>query len=56
MADVFVSYSRKDEEFVRTYHNSLAGAKRDVLVDWEDIPPSAEWLRETEQAIEAADT
>jgi hypothetical protein len=56
MADAFVSYSRKDQAFVRTLHDALAGAKRDVWVDWEDIPPSAEWLREIEPAIEAADT
>jgi TIR domain len=56
MADVFISYSRKDREFVRKLHDRLQHAKRDVWVDWEDIPPSAEWLREIEQAIEAADT
>jgi hypothetical protein len=56
VADVFVSYSRKDEPFVRRLHDELARSGRDVWVDWEDIPPSAEWLREIEQAIEAADT
>jgi len=56
MADVFISYSRNDRDFVRKLHDHLQRAKRDVWVDWEDIPPSAEWLREIEQAIEAADT
>lgn len=56
MADVFISYSRHDRDFVRKLHEHLQRAKRDVWVDWEDIPPSAEWLREIEQAIEAADT
>jgi hypothetical protein len=56
MADVFISYSRKDRDFVRKLHEHLKRAERDVWVDWEDIPPSAEWLREIEQAIEAADT
>lgn len=37
-------------------HDALASANREVWVDWEDIPPSAEWLHEIEQAIEAADT
>lgn len=44
--DVFVSYSRKDAAFVRKFHDALAAARREVWVDWEDIPPSAEWLRE----------
>ena len=56
MADIFISYSRKDRDFVRRLHEHLQRAKRDVWVDWEDIPLSAEWLREIEQAIEAADT
>jgi hypothetical protein len=54
-SDVFISYSRKDEAFVRAVHQSLATAGRDAWVDWEDIPPSAEWLNEIERAIEAAD-
>lgn len=56
MADVFISYSRKDRDFVKTLHGRLELAQRDVWVDWEDIAPSAQWLREIEQAIEAADT
>jgi TIR domain len=56
MSDVFISYSRTDRDFVRTLHNHLQRAKRDVWIDWEDIPPAAEWLRELEQAIEASDT
>jgi hypothetical protein len=55
-ADVFVSYSRRDGAFVRKLHQALAAAGREVWVDWEDIPPSAEWLKEIERAIESADT
>lgn len=40
---------------MQTLHESLQRSKREVWVDWEDIPPSAEWLREIEQAIESAD-
>lgn len=40
---------------MRTLYERLQQSQRDVWVDWEDIPPSAEWLREIEQAIEAAD-
>ena len=43
MADVFVSYSRKDGEFVHELYDVLTAAGRDVWVDWEDIPPASEW-------------
>ena len=36
---------------MQTLHESLQRSKREVWVDWEDIPPSAEWLREIEQAL-----
>jgi hypothetical protein len=55
MADVFISYSRKDTEFVHRLHESLAQGSRDIWVDWQDIPPTAEWLREIFSSIEAAD-
>jgi WD40 repeat protein len=54
MADVFISYSRQDREFVRRLHESLAACDRDTWVDWEDIPPTAEWLAEIFAAIEGA--
>lgn len=54
MADVFISYSRKDKEFVQRLHGALARRSKDVWVDWEDIPPTAEWLNEINAAIEAA--
>ena len=56
MPDVFISYSRQDRAFVRALHGRLTAAKRDVWADWEDIPPSADWRADIEQAIEAADT
>ncbi|WP_418318319.1 toll/interleukin-1 receptor domain-containing protein [Piscinibacter sakaiensis] len=56
MSDVFISYSRRDQNFVRKLHQRLGEAGREAWVDWEGIPPSAEWLREVELAIEAADT
>jgi hypothetical protein len=56
MSDIFISYSRRDQPFVRTLHARLAGDQRDVWVDWEDIPFSAEWLAEIQRAIEASDT
>ncbi|MCS6836271.1 MAG: TIR domain-containing protein [Anaerolineae bacterium] len=56
MADVFISYSRRDSDFVRRLHDALAARSRDVWVDWEDIPLSADWWREIRENIEAADT
>lgn len=56
MADVFISYSRRDAEIVRRLHTRLSEAGRDSWVDWEDIPPTAQWLAEIYAAIEAADT
>lgn len=55
MADVFISYSRKDSAFVRELQAALEGQGREVWVDWEDIPPTADWLAEIRGAIEAAD-
>jgi len=56
MSDVFISYSRKDKEFVLQLHSALAKLERDVWVDWEDIPATADWWREIEGGIDAADT
>jgi hypothetical protein len=43
MAGVFISYSREDQEYVRRLYRALATAHRDAWVDWEGIPPTAEW-------------
>lgn len=56
MADVFISYSRRDSDFVRRLHAALSAEQRDVWVDWEDIPLTANWWREICAAIEAANT
>ncbi|MEB3292185.1 MAG: toll/interleukin-1 receptor domain-containing protein, partial [Synechococcales bacterium] len=56
MTDVFISYSRKDKEFVQTLHNALVQNHRDTWVDWEDIPLTADWWQEIQRGIEAADT
>jgi hypothetical protein len=54
MTDVFISYSRKDKEFVSKLHSILVGLGKDVWVDWEDIPPTADWWQEIQHGIEAA--
>jgi WD40 repeat protein len=56
MNEAFISYSRRDIEFVRRLHDALQRAGRNAWVDWEGIPPSAEWMKEIHAAIEAADT
>ena len=56
MPDVFISYSRKDEDFVRKLHDALVQKGRDVWVDWEDIPLTADWWREIQTGIDAANT
>jgi len=50
VADVFISYSRRDKEFVARLHEALDSHGKQAWVDWEDIPPSAEWLREIHDA------
>ena len=54
MADFFISYSRSDKEFVRRLNDTLKQHERNTWVDWEGIPPSAEWLNEIYAAIDAA--
>jgi hypothetical protein len=53
MTEVFISYSRRDKEFIRRLHEALLAQKRDVWVDWEDIPPTADWRAEIRTGIEA---
>ncbi len=55
MAKIFIGYSRKDKAFVQKLHEALTREKMDVWVDWEDIPPTAKWLREIYKGIETAD-
>ena len=54
MAQVFISYSRKDKEFVRKLGDALSTQKREAWVDWKDIPLTAEWQWEILANIETA--
>ena len=56
MSDVFISYSRKDKDFVRVLHDALEKSRRQAWVDWEDIAKGTEWWKEIEAGIEGADT
>jgi len=55
MAKVFVSYSRKDSVVARKLIDALSFIEQDVWVDWEDIPPAADWLEQIFRGIESAD-
>jgi hypothetical protein len=52
---VMISYSRKDKDFVKSMHDALAEDNRQIWVDWEDIPPSNDWLDEIHKGIEQSD-
>ena len=56
MADLFISYSRKDIAFAKLLHESLKEHDLESWIDWQDIPPSTEWLKEVYTAIEQANT
>jgi hypothetical protein len=55
VAEVFISYARKDKGFVRDIHAALQKVNRDPWIDWRSIPESAKWRGEIFAAIEAAD-
>ena len=55
MSEVFISYSRKDKDFVRRLGDRLIAQNREAWVDWKDIPLTAEWQQEILRNIEAAD-
>jgi WD40 repeat protein len=55
MTQVFISYSRKDQAFVRRLHNALENMQRDTWIDWSDIPPTSDWWNEIRTGIEQAD-
>jgi len=54
-SSVFISYSRKDKEFVRKLNDSLDLNGIDAWVDWEGIPLSSDWMDEITRAIEGGD-
>lgn len=52
----FISYSRADTEFVRHLHEKLVASGRDIWVDWEDIPLTADWWQEIQRGINQSDS
>ena len=55
-ANVFISYSRHNKEFVQQLHSALEATGREVWVDWESIPVAGDWWQEIQLGIELADT
>jgi hypothetical protein len=43
MADVFISYSRKDIAFARLIQESLQESQVDTWIDWEQIAIGEKW-------------
>lgn len=54
--DVFISYRRKDIDFVRQLDSALRETGREMWVDWEDIPPgSTDFTNDIAEGIESSD-
>ena len=56
MSDVFISYSRRDKDFVRKLDQRFRAEGQTTWVDWEDIPEGADWWKEIQVGIEGANT
>ncbi len=54
--NIFISYSRRDRDFVQALHDKLRQLGKHPWVDWSMIPATARWWEEIENAIEAANT
>src|SRR3954468_16499997 len=54
MPDVFISYSRRDEEFVVRVAAALEEQGKDVWRDKDDIAPAIEWREEIRLGIDAS--
>ena len=52
---VFVSYSRRDKEFVRKLHEGLVANGFETWVDWEGIPLGTDWWQEIVEGIQGCD-
>lgn len=55
MAKLFVSYSRKDSTTAKRIIQALTDVGQDIWVDWEDIPPSSDWMEQIKRGIEGSD-
>lgn len=55
MTTVFISYSRKDKLFAEKLDSALEAVNLDAWIDWDDIPPTADWWVQIQKGIESAD-
>lgn len=56
MPNAFISYRRSDTPFVRRLFDALTIEDgRDIWIDWEDIPPTTDWMEEIFRGIDSAD-
>ncbi|MDQ2828011.1 MAG: TIR domain-containing protein, partial [Chloroflexota bacterium] len=55
-SSIFISYSRRDQAFVRTLYDALVARGFTVWIDWEDIPYGADFPSEILDNIERHDT
>lgn len=56
MSNVFLSYSRRDKEFVLQLQGALGDAGKSVWLDTKDIPATADWRDELASGIDSAET
>lgn len=54
--DVFISYSRKDQSFVRILDAAFRQLGQNPWIDWEDIAKGEEWWKAIQRGIEEAHT
>ncbi len=56
MTKVFISYSRKDEEFARQIATDLDRLGASIWLDVDDIPPGVNWSSAIQQGLDNCDT
>jgi hypothetical protein len=54
--EIFISYSRRDQQFVRALDTAFRQLNRNPWVDWDDIHKGEKWWEAIQQGIEAANT
>lgn len=54
--ELFLSYSRRDKEFVRQIYNKLKEKNKTPWIDYVNIPVAADWQEEIYRGIEEAHT